>query len=286
MTMTDQAKPRRIFLLGNPDKPEAPAAMDKLRAFAETRCEIVGAELSIDGRLALDAGADLIIAFGGDGTMLGVARSLGERQIPVVGVNLGKLGYLADYLVEELQFHFDRVLSDPSLVSERMILEVEVCRGGDKIFSAMAINDCVIQAGPPFRIIELSVWLNDKRLTDVSGDGVIVSTPSGSTAFNLSAGGPIVQPGVHAFVLTPLNVHSLTHRPMVIEYDSIVEVRAKRVNQGTAVIVDGQVSCSLRADDRATVQRSDTTFKLIHNPMYPRWHKLVDKLGWGRHPNH
>ncbi|MBN1511719.1 MAG: NAD(+)/NADH kinase [Phycisphaerae bacterium] len=280
MTETDQHK--RLFLLGNPDKPEVPAAMERLHSFARKHCDIIGAKLSTDGQVALEAGAEMIVVFGGDGTMLGVARSLGRNQIPLVGVNFGKLGYLADYLLEEMQFNFDRVLNDPSLISDRMMLDMTVHRGGYQVFSSMAVNDCVIQAGPPFRIIELSVSLDDRRLTDVGGEGLIVSTPSGSTAFNLSAGGPIVQPGLHAFVLTPLLVHSLTHRPMVLEQDAVVEVVAKRVNHGTAVIVDGQMSCGLRPDDRVVVRRSQTTFKLVHNPMYPRWHKLVDKLGWGQ----
>jgi NAD+ kinase len=284
--MADESKRRRVFLLGNPDKPDAAAAMERLHTFAKEHCDIVGATLALDGQAALKADADLVVVFGGDGTMLGVARSLGRDQLPLVGVNLGKLGYLADYLVEELQFHFERVLSDPGLVSERMMLDVDVYQGDNKIFSTMAVNDCVIQAGPPFRVIELSVCLDDRRLTDVAGDGIIISTPSGSTAYNLSAGGPIVQPGVRAFVLTPLNVHSLTHRPMVLEYDSVVEVTAKRVNAGSSVIVDGQMSCPIRAEHRTVVRRSDTTLKFVHNPMYPRWHKLVDKLGWGQSLNY
>jgi NAD+ kinase len=283
--MAQNSHPKRVFLLGNPAKPDASAAMEKLRAFAAGRCEVVGAETGVDGRVAIEAGADMIVVFGGDGTLLGVARSLGLHQIPLVGVNLGKLGFLADFLVEELQFHFDRVISDDSLVTERMILDVRVFRDGGEMFSSLAINDCVIQAGPPFRIIELSVWLNSRHLTDVAGDGIIVGTPSGSTAFNMSAGGPIVQSGVRAFVLTPLNAHSLTHRPMVIEHDSFVDIHAKRVNEGSAAIVDGQVSRRLLPKDRVHISRSDVTFKLVHNPMYPRWHKLVNKLGWGRSIN-
>ncbi len=285
-TMTHQSTRRRVFLLGNPEKPDAPAAMERLHAFAKEHCDIVGAKLTVDGQAAIDAGADLIVVFGGDGTMLGVARSLGRHQIPLVGVNLGKLGYLADYLVEELQFHFERVLNDAELVSERMMLDVDVFHGEHRTFSTMAVNDCVIQAGAPFRVIELSVCLDGRRLTDVAGDGIIISTPSGSTAYNLSAGGPIVQPGVRAFVLTPLNVHSLTHRPMVLEHDAVVEVTAKRVNPGSAVIVDGQMSCVIRAGDRTVARRSNTTLKFVHNPMYPRWHKMVDKLGWGQSLNY
>ncbi len=280
--MTEPNRHKRLFLLGNPNKAEVPGAMETFYSFARGHCDIVGATLCTDGQAALQAGAEMIVVFGGDGTMLGVARSLGRRQIPLVGVNFGKLGYLADYLLEELQFNFDRVLHDESLIGDHMMLDVAIHRGDHQVFSSMAVNDCVLQAGPPFRIIELSVSLDGRLLTHMDGEGLIVSTPSGSTAFNLSAGGPIVEPGVHAFVLTPLLVHSLTHRPMVLEQNAVVEVVAKRVNHGTAVIVDGQMSCGLRPDDRVSVRRSQTVFRLVHNPMYPRRHKLVDKLGWGQ----
>jgi len=133
-------------------------------------------------------------------------------------------------------------------------------------------------------MITLGVSVNGEHLTDVRGDGLIVCTPSGSTAHNLSAGGPIMQPGVDAMVLTPLNPHSLTHRPLVIECDAVIEISANAVNEGTTAIIDGQVSYSLKTGDRVTVKRSTSDVLLVRNPKYAQWHKLVTKLHWGKAP--
>ena len=173
----------------------------------------MGAELSLDGELALQAGAGRVIVLGGDGTLLGVSRSLGSHQVPLVGVNLGKLGFLAEFTVEELQQQFDRVVSDESLIEQRMLLQVAVLRLRTVRFESLSVNDCVVRAGPPFRMVNLSIAIDGLPLTVVRGDGLIVSTPNGSTAHNLSAGGPIVQSGVKAIVLTPLCPHSLTPPP-------------------------------------------------------------------------
>jgi len=148
------------------------------------------------------------------------------------------------------------------------------------------VNDCVFQAGPPYRIIRLGLSINGEHLTDVEGDGLIVSTPSGSTAHNLSAGGPILQPGVAAIILTPLNPHSLTHKPLVIEGASVVEVAAYDVNEGTTLIIDGQVSCPLGGADRVLIERFAHDFLIVRNPRHTLWNKLVGKFHWGRAPNY
>jgi NAD+ kinase len=202
--------------------------------------------------------------------------------MPIVGVNLGKLGYLAGFSIAELKAHFDRAVADASLVQDRMLLEVSVLRGERSLFSSLSINDCVVHAGPPFRMIQLSVSLDGHPLTDVRGDGVIVCTPSGSTAYSLAAGGPIVHGGVRAIVLTPLCPHSLTHKPLVIEDDAAVEIVARQVNEGTTAIVDGQEVFPLRAGDRVRIARSTARLQLVSNPLYPRWMNLVTKFGWGR----
>lgn len=149
-----------------------------------------------------------------------------------------------------------------------------------------AINDCVIRAGAPFRMISLGVSINQHHLTEVTGDGLIVCTPSGSTAHNLSAGGPIMQCGVEAMVLTPLCSHSLTHKPLVIERDAEIDILACTVNDGTTAIIDGQVSCPLRAGDRVVVKRFDRDCLVVHNPLFTGWHKLVNKLHWGKAPGY
>lgn len=272
---------RRVYLLANPDKKNAKAVLEELRDFAATRCEVVGAELKRDGKIPL---ADRVIVIGGDGTLIGVARSLADKQIPLVGVNVGKLGFLAEFSVEELRGQFDRAMTDDSLIRRGTILQLTVERRGNVVDRALAINDCVIQAGPPFRIIRLGIAVNGEPLTRVGGDGLIVCTPSGSTAHNLSAGGPILQPDVDAIIMTPLCPHSLTHKPLVVDRESVLQIDADAVNEGTTAIIDGQVSCPLQTGDRVTVRRFPTDCLLVRNPLYPKWHKLVTKLHWGQSP--
>ncbi|MBU0718601.1 MAG: NAD(+)/NADH kinase [Planctomycetes bacterium] len=277
---------RRVFLLANPDKLEAKRALRKVETFAASKCEVVGAAVGIDGRPAVDARADRIIVFGGDGTLIGVARSLGSDQIPLIAVNVGKLGFLAEFSVDELKTTFDQAVGDDSLCRHRMLLQVTLQHNGGVRDICVALNDCVIQAGPPFRLVQLGVAVDGEHLTTVGGDGLIVCTPSGSTAHNLSAGGPIMHPGVDAIILTPLNPHSLTHKPLVIERDSVIDITAVVVYEGTTVIVDGQVSSRLEPDDRLTVKRFAADCVLVHNPLHTNWYKLVTKLHWGRPPDY
>lgn len=278
---TTRHVPRRIFILGNPDKPEVVGVFNDLVDFAASRCHLVGAELSLDGKIALEAGAGKIIVLGGDGTLLGVSRSLRGHQVPLIGVNLGKLGFLAEFTVAELKEHFDRAVGDETLVDQRMLLNVTVRRVGTVRFESLSVNDCVVQTGPPFRMITLGVAIDGIRLTEVSGDGLIVCTPSGSTGHNLSAGGPIVQAGVKAIVLTPLCPHSLTHRPVLVERRSEIEIAALRVYSASMVIVDGQVSYELAEGDTITIRRFSSNFQTVRNPQHPVWHNLVTKMGWG-----
>ncbi|MCK4660993.1 MAG: NAD(+)/NADH kinase [Phycisphaerae bacterium] len=282
--MCDSISDRRVFILGNPEKGSVALALSELENFASRRCRLVGAGLGLDAQVAVKAGAEVIIVLGGDGTLLGVAHSLGAEHIPLIGVNLGRLGFLANFSVEELKSHFDRAIGDAELIEERLQLDVNVFREGHLHFTSRAVNDCVIQAGPPFRSIELSVFLDGQRLTNIRGDGVIVCTPTGSTAHNLSAGGPIVQAGVHAILLTPLCPHSLTHKPLVVEYNSRIEIVASKINPESMAIIDGQVSCSLEPDDRTVITRSAVLLRLVRNPLYPPWNKLVTKFRWGQSP--
>ncbi len=277
---------RRVFLLSNPDKPDAAAALEDLRSFAQPRCNVVGTSLGLDGKGAVRTSAERIVVIGGDGTLIGAARSLGANQVPLIGVNVGKLGFLAEFSIDELKQVFDRAVGDDSIISHRTVLQITVQHNGGVRDSSLAINDCVIQAGPPFRIVRLDISINGEHLSDVGGDGLIICTPSGSTAHNLSAGGPIMQPGVDAIILTPLCPHSLSHKPLVIERESVIEIVADEVNEGTTAIIDGQVSFPLDAGNRLTVRRFDSDFLLVHNPLYARWHNLVTKLHWGQAPNY
>ncbi|MCO6437941.1 MAG: NAD(+)/NADH kinase [Phycisphaerae bacterium] len=284
--MSTKAKDRRVYLLGNPQKAEAEPLLKKLESFAASRCKLVGASMGLDGRPAVAAGAERLIVLGGDGTLIGVARSLGQDQIPLIGVNVGKLGFLAEFSPDEIVSTFDRAVSDDGILRRGAILHVTIHHDGNVRESHLAINDCVIQAGPPFRLISLGVEINGDHLSHVEGDGLIVCTPTGSTAHNLSAGGPIMQPGVDAMVLTPLCPHSLTHKPLVIERDAVIDIRPAKVNEGTTLIIDGQVSAPLGLSERVSVRRFEKDFILVRNPLYAGWHKLISKLHWGRAPSH
>lgn len=283
--MADTSK-TRVFFLTNPDKPKAAPILKRLREFTASRCEVIGVEDKLDAGEAVEARADRVVVVGGDGTLLSVARSLGPARIPLIGVNAGKLGFLTEFSETEFQRSFVEAMTDDTLVSRRTVLDVNVSANGRVTHSGLAINDCVIQAGPPFRMITLGVSVDGEHLTHVRGDGLIVCTPSGSTGHNLSAGGPLMQSGVDAIVLTPLNPHSLTHRPLVVECDSKIEIRAEAVNEGTTAIVDGQVSYALAPQHRVVVQRYAHDCLLVRNPHQTRWYKLVHKLHWGQSPNY
>jgi NAD+ kinase len=283
--MPNPKPPRRIFVLGNPHKPEIADAIDSVVAIASNRCDVVGSGLGLDGNVAVDAGADLIVSLGGDGTLLAVCRSLKDRQIPLVGVNFGKLGFLAEFTVDEFKEHLPTILTEDDIVRELMILKLTISRNDTERFERLAVNDCVVQAGAPFRMIELNVLIDGHSLTTIKGDGLIVCTPIGSTAHNLAAGGPIMQGGVDGIALTPLCPHSLTHRPLVVEHESRVEIVVQHANPGTAVMVDGQVGSALQDGDRICIERAQPTFQLVRNPAYPKWKNLVTKLRWGQSPS-
>lgn len=273
---------RRVAIVRNPAKREAEAIMASLvdRVGQQALLAFTG---SIDDAESLArARADRVIVLGGDGSILAVARALDGRQSPLVGVNFGKLGYLAEFGQEDVIRHLDTILEDESIISRRMMLEAVITRADGDSVRSVAVNDCVIHAGPPFRMIDLAISVNGEEITSVRGDGLVLSTPTGSTAHNMSAGGPIVQSEVAAIVLTPLSPHSLTHRPLVVSGDSAIEVLAREVNAGTTVAVDGQLSLPLHGGDRLLVRRHGQSFQLARNPSQARWHTLTTKLKWGQ----
>lgn len=284
--MSETSKKPGVFVLANPEKPGIERELDAVVATASRWCAVKGRSLGLDGSAAVGAGASFVIVLGGDGSLLAVCRSMGRSQLPLIGINLGKLGFLAEFTVEQLESTLGRVVSDAGCISERMILSVRVTRSGQSVFESLAVNDCVVHAGAPYRMIDLAVRVDGVGLTHALGDGLIVCTPVGSTAHNLSAGGPIMQGGVLGIALTPLAPHSLTHRPLVIEHEARVEIGVDRANEGTAVVVDGQVACGLKTGDVLAIARFESNMRLVRNPAAPRWHSLVTKLHWGQPPNY
>ncbi|HSW46647.1 MAG TPA: NAD(+)/NADH kinase [Phycisphaerae bacterium] len=277
--MTGQPK---VLILANKDKPEATALLASMKDIVSQQAEVAGTGVLEETASLAASGPDHIIVLGGDGSILAVAQALGARQIPIAGVNLGKLGFLAEFSFADVERHLNAILRDRSIVSSRMMLESVVTTADGKPLRTLAVNDCVVHAGPPYRMIDLSIKVNGHHLTDFSGDGLILATPSGSTAHNMSVGGPIVQFDVRALLLTPIAPHSLTHRPLVVAGDSTIEVYARRANNGSMIVVDGQIPLPFRVGDRLAVRRAGCEFQLVHNPDQPRWYTLTKKLKWGQ----
>ncbi len=285
--MTDQNshtdKPK-AFLIGNPDKDRVAESLENVEDIVSDHACIVGKALTKDTNIVAEASPDMVVVLGGDGMILSVVRAMGRRQVPIVGVNLGKLGYLAEFGVDDLADHISEIVKDSLHVSEGMMLDVAIHRGDEVIFSNLAMNDCVVQAGPPFRMIELAVFAEGQPLTNLAADGLIFSTPIGSTAHNMAAGGPILQRGLDAVVMTPICPHSFAHRPLVLRSTQAIEVIGIRVNEGTTVSLDGQISTPLCELDRLVIRTFDHRFKLVRHPGQTRWHTLITKLKWGTRP--
>jgi NAD+ kinase len=252
--------------------------------------ELVAVDISSDLAPARQAPeADLVLVLGGDGTILNAARNLYNRQVPLVGINLGRLGYLTAFTEEEFAEHVPALLAGKLPVSRRITLECCVHTGqkgssSTGSFCAWAINDCAINSGPPFRMIGLSVEINGQPMTEIMGDGLIVCTPSGSTAYNLSAGGPLVHPAVKAICVTPVCPHSITHKPVVVEESSRIMIRADRVNPGTTLSLDGQIQTPLAQGDQVEIHKGAHELLLVQNPRLGDWQTLQDRLHWGRMP--
>jgi len=218
---------------------------------------------------------DRVVVMGGDGTIISVARKM-FLQLPIIGLNYGKLGYLAHFSIEEFLSATQSVLDME--YQPRKLFRADI----DRESCGWIINDAVVDIGPPFRTSDFSVYVNGQLFSVVRGDGVIISTPTGSTAYNLSAGGPIVDPQVHAMVITPKNPHRLSIRPVVVSADRRVSVVLESDHEGVYVVLDGQKTCPFNKGQRLTIHGAGENLKLVENPNIGYWQTLTTKLGWGK----
>lgn len=225
--------------------------------------------------------AELVVVLGGDGTLISVARLFSSRQVPIVGVNLGSLGFLTEITVEGLYPALEQCLAGSHRVTERMMLDVAVTRGEQEIARCQVLNDAVINKGAIARIIELEARVNDTFLTTYKADGLIISTPTGSTGYSLSAGGPIVQPLMNCTVITPICPHTLTNRPIVISDKSVIRIVVKSsFDEMVYLTLDGQIGVELQEGDCIEVRRADTTTVLVTSPEKDYFAILRTKLKW------
>jgi NAD+ kinase len=261
---------RNIQLAGGPE-------IERERIEHQTGCPVKEVE---EDKLADKV--DLILVLGGDGTMIATARTIGDQEVPVLGVNYGGLGYLAEFRIEELYSALESILSGNYQLDKRVMLSVELRRGETVVTSNRVLNDVVINKSALARIIEIEAYLNRHFVNSFRADGLIVSTPTGSTAYNLSAGGPVIFPSMNAVVITPICPFTLSNRPIVVPDNAEIELLLKTEHEEVALTLDGQVGFPLKVEDRVTIRKSRTTFNLIQPMNRNYFDVLRDKLRWGR----
>jgi len=225
--------------------------------------------------------ADVLLVLGGDGTILNAARLASERSIPILGVNMGGLGFLTEVRLDNLYPSLERVFANDFTLDERLMLATHVHRHGETVARGVVLNDIVISKGTLARMIELQIAIQGQFVTNLRGDGLIIGTPTGSTAYSLSAGGPIMNPAVQALILTPICPHTLTHRPLIVPGNVTIEVTLTSRDDGSMATLDGQVGVAITQGDTAVIEVSDHRTRLIRFPESHYYEVLREKLKWG-----
>ena len=276
--------PLRLAILGNGTREEVVSVAKRLAEAIASRADIVpsGFDLSEDSDLS-DLGADIALVLGGDGTVLHTARRMGDKPTPVLGVNVGRLGFLAELTPEELLDRLDVLAEHRYTVENLLTLSCTLVprKGPPQTFRGL--NDVVVRAAPVFHLLEIGLSIDGESVMTYRGDGLILATPVGSTAHSLSAGGPILPPNAHMFVVTPLCAHTLTQRPLVDGTHKVYEMTPFG-DAATVLVVDGQVQVPVEQGDRVVVRRGNAPFPMIRLPGYSFYRTLRDKLGWGAFP--
>jgi NAD+ kinase len=277
--MVKHAAPR-VILLADGSRGEMRDAVDRLRPTIERHLPIAG--VSLDFSASLDSlDAELAIVLGGDGSILRAAHQMGYRQLPVLGVNLGRLGFLAALQPEQLEQALPEIAAGRHQIVEHLMIECSATRAGKPLYQALGLNEASVLAGPPFTMVDIQLYVDGDLVTTYSCDGLIVSTPVGSTAHSLSAGGPILRNNMQALVIMPISPHTLTHRPVVDSADRTIELAVPSPHEGTSLVVDGRVLGTLEPHDRVRIVRSEARFQMVEVCGQSYYSTLHDKLGWG-----
>jgi NAD+ kinase len=277
-------------IVSKPRSPEAARVVPELISWLERQ----GVATRLDPNTAAYAGCgegvprdrvadqtQLVIVLGGDGTLLSAARAIAGREIPIFAVNLGGLGFLTAIKIEELYPQLEQALQGGLLFEQRRLLLTELWRGGQKMACYEGLNDMVLAKAEIARMIDLEVQVDDSFVCVYKADGLIVSTPTGSTAYSLSAGGPIILPSVAAWAITPICPHTLTNRPVIVPDQSVIQVRVLAIDHATYLTIDGQVGELLKEGDRVVCRRSEHSISLVRPPDLLFFDVLREKLKWG-----
>jgi len=282
---------RTVGIISKPRKEELCEIVPGLAAWLQQRglevlfdretAECVGEPARAFTRGELGSRADLAVVLGGDGTLLAAARALGEHDIPVLAINLGGLGFLTSFPREELYPALELVLAGKYRISERVLLDWTLERQGSTVARHRALNDVVVNKAAMARILDLDLYFDEGYACSYKADGIIFSTPTGSTAYSLSAGGPILYPQVDAFVVTPICPHALSNRPLVVPDSMKIELTVASGAEAAFLTVDGQVGVELRDADKVVVTKARSKFRLVRPPGKLYFELLRAKLKWG-----
>jgi NAD+ kinase len=270
----------RAILMGAGQRPNVASEAKRLRPAIEELVEIVAADFTGTQDMS-QVEADVAIVLGGDGSILRAAHQMGQRQLPAIAVNLGRLGFLASVSPAELPQVLRNFVAGKLETIKHLMFDCRVLRAGEVVCRQIGLNEVAVHGGSPYAIMDVNLYVDSELVTTYSCDGLIVSTPVGSTAYCLSAGGPILSQNLQAFVILPISPHTLTNRPVVDTADRVYEMEVARPNPGTAVVVDGRVLCDLRPGDRVRVERAAVRFQLVVAPGHSYYRTLREKLGWG-----
>lgn len=280
---------KKIGIICKPGRKESQEILQELLPFLRQKgCEAfvdaeTAAALNISGfsKEKIASLVDVVLVLGGDGTMLNVSRLVAEQGVPILGINLGSLGFITEVNRDEIFSAVDKMLHDGCVIEERLMLSAAIHRNGKKITEYTVLNDIVINKGALARIIDLETNINGNYVTTFKADGLIISTPTGSTAYSLSAGGPILYPTLESIVLTPICSHTLTNRPIVLPDNFKIEIIIKSLSEDVFLTLDGQVGFSLRMDDVIEMNKAHYKTKLLVSAERDYFKVLRTKLKWG-----
>lgn len=279
-----EGKPR-VMLVGAGNRPHVRDEAARLNQMLQRHADVVLTDLDWKTDLS-QVEADFAIVLGGDGSLLGASRSMGQRQIPIVGVNMGNLGFLAAYTPERFIDELADICSGKCQILEHMMFRCRVFRGEELIEERIGLNETALVGGPPYQIQTIDLYVDQQLATSYRCDGLIISTPVGSTAHNLSAGGPILRADLNAFVISPLSPHTLTMRSVVDTGDRCFEMHIRGEEAQMAVVVDGRMLSQISNEHRVRVDRAQPRFKLIVTHTHNYYRTLREKLGWGGSIDH
>lgn len=273
----------RVVVLAAVNRERVRTELPKIRKSLERCAEIVAIDEDQSFDFAITP-VDVVVTLGGDGSILSAARQMDLHQCPVVGVNLGRLGFLAALGSEDLDRLWPEICEGNYPVAEHVMLECSVWQNGKSTHHQLGLNEAAILGGPPFSMLQIDLYVDRELASTYSCDGLIISTPVGSTAHNLSAGGPILHRSLQAVVISPICPHTLTLRPVVDTADRVFDMVVRQGNDTTSAVVDGRPLCTLSVGDQYRIGRAPVSFKMIAIPGKNEYQTLRDKLGWGGNP--